>query len=223
MADPSNLRQVRPTDDRGSVGEDRADEETFTDVLGEVTGLLDEEDIDHVIMGGVAIAALARPRWTHDIDVFVRPDTAGRALHVLERAGYETEETDPMWLFKSWKDGVLVDLIFRSVGGYYLDEDMLERSSTAEFKGVPIRVLPPEDLLVIKAAAHREDCPYHWFDAVALLASQEMDWDYLLDRARRAIRRVLSLLLYAQSNDTAVPTPVIEALFDHVRTTPERP
>lgn len=217
MSDADPFRQVRPADRRDSVAADRSEERAFVSVLGDATSRLEGEGIEHVVMGGVAVAALARPRWTHDVDIFVRPDDAARALQVLERAGYETEKTDPLWLFKAWKDDVLVDLIFRSEGGYYLDDSILDRSSRVEFKGQSFRVLPPEDLLIIKAAAHQEDAPYHWFDALALLARQRMDWDYLLERARRAVRRVLSLLVYAESIDTAVPPRVVDALvrYEH--------
>lgn len=218
MSDADPFRQVRPADRRDSVAADRSEERAFVSVLGDATSRLEDEGIEHVVMGGVAVATLARPRWTHDVDIFVRPDDAARALQVLERAGYETEKTDPLWLFKAWKDDVLVDLIFRSEGGYYLDDSILNRSTRVEFKGQSFRVLPPEDLLIIKAAAHQEDAPYHWFDALALLARQRMDWDYLLERARRAVRRVLSLLVYAESIDTAVPPRVVEALvrYEHV-------
>lgn len=222
MSDAEPFRQVRPADRRDSVAADRSEERAFVAVLGDATSRLEDEDIEHVVMGGVAIAALARPRWTHDVDIFVRPDDAARALKVLERAGYDTEKTDPLWLFKAWKDDVLVDLIFRSEGGYYLDDSILDRSSRVEFKGQSFRVLPPEDLLIIKAAAHQEDAPYHWFDALALLARHRMDWDYLLERARRAVRRVLSLLVYAESIDTAVPPRVVEALVRYDHGAPER-
>lgn len=221
MNDAAPFRQVRPAHRRDSVDAHRTEERAFVSVLGEATAVLEDEGIDHVVMGGVAVAALARPRWTHDVDIFVRPDDAARALQVLERSGYETEKTDPLWLFKAWKDDVLVDLIFRSEGGYYLDESILARSETVGFKGERFRVLPPEDLLVIKAAAHQEDAPYHWFDALALLARQRMDWGYLLERARRAVRRVLSLLVYAESIDIAVPPRIIESLVRYEHGSPE--
>lgn len=106
-----------------------------------------------------------------------------------------------------------MDLIFRSRGDYYLDDRMVRRSREIDFKGQRVRVVPPEDLLVIKAAAHREDAPYHWFDALALLTHADLDWDYLLDRARRSVRRVLSLLVYAESSDIAVPVEVVRRLM----------
>ena len=75
--------------------------------------------------GGVASASLGRPRWTHDIDFFVRPDTAGAALESLERAGFTTQRTNAYWLYKDIRDAVLVDVLFQSRGGIFLDEEML--------------------------------------------------------------------------------------------------
>src|ERR671919_516068 len=47
-----------------------------------------------------------------------------------------------------------------------------------------------------------------------LAAACELDWDYIVDRARSSGPRwLLSLLLYAESNDLAVPSWVVESLF----------
>lgn len=71
-------------------------------------------------------------------------------------------------------------------------------------------------VLVIKAVATSEDACRHWYDALAVIARGDLDWDYVLARARRAgPRRVLSLILYAESNDVAIPVePVRELLAD---------
>jgi predicted nucleotidyltransferase len=192
------------------------DEETFLAVLRETVDALEEHDIPHLLMGGLAVAAIGRPRWTHDIDVFLRPDDAKRALGVLADVGYTPEERDPLWLFKAVKEGVLVDLIFRSTGHLYLEDEMLARAVETTFKGERIRVLPPEDLIVIKAAAQSEDSGYHWFDALAVLSGNTLDWSYLVSRARRAVRRVLSFLVFAESSDAAVPGWVIKELVGEV-------
>ncbi|MDP8927911.1 MAG: nucleotidyltransferase family protein [Actinomycetota bacterium] len=200
------LRLVAP-----EVGAERQ----FLDVLREALDVLERAAIPHALMGGLAIAVLGRPRWTHDIDIFVRPDDARRALRAFEEAGFDVEETNPMWLFKATKSGVLVDLIFRSHGTYF-DDEMLRRSVETAFKGERVRLLPPEDLIVIKVSAFAEHAGYHWFDALALLATSEIDWDYLLFRSRRAVRGLLSLLAYAQAEDIAVPDSVVERLFHSI-------
>ncbi|MDP8960119.1 MAG: nucleotidyltransferase family protein [Actinomycetota bacterium] len=197
------------------VAPDVGAEQQFLDVLREALDVLERAAIPHALMGGLAIAVLGRPRWTHDIDIFVRPDDARRALGAFEEAGFDVEETNPMWLFKATKSGVLVDLIFRSHGTYF-DDEMLRRSVETAFKGERVRLLPPEDLIVIKVSAFAEHAGYHWFDALALLATSEIDWDYLLFRSRRAVRGLLSLLAYAQAEDIAVPDSVVERLFHSI-------
>ncbi len=170
----------------------------------------------------MAAHAYARPRTTEDIDLFVRPEDANRALDALSAAGFEVEETDPMWLYKAWLDGVLVDLIFRSSGDIYLDDQMIERAVEREIRGSMVKLVSAEDFLVIKAVATTEQGSHHWYDALGLIARHPIDWAYLVERARQAgPRRVLSLLLYAESNDMAVPAEAVERLFTIVHPHPE--
>jgi predicted nucleotidyltransferase len=197
-------------------GQEPSDEQ-IQQALAEAVRALREAEVPFVVMGGLSTAAFARPRVTDDIDVFVRPDAAARTLQVLADAGFRTEETDPHWIFKAFRHGVLVDVIFRSTGDLYLDEEMLSRADEQKHLGVAVPLVSPEDLLVIKAVAANDDSPRHWHDALAVIARCQLDWPYLLRRARQAgPRRILSLLLYAESNDLAVPAEVIEALFEVV-------
>ena len=197
-------------------GEEPTDEDlqaTFADTVEALAAA----EVPYLLIGGLSASAFARPRITDDIDVFVRPDMARKVLQALAAAGFETEETDDRWLFKAFKRGVLVDVIFRSSGDVYLDDEMLERADMQEHWGVTAPLVSPEDLLVIKAVATTEHGSHHWYDALAVIARCPLDWAYLMRRARQAgPRRVLSLLLYAESNDLAVPAEVIEALFEVV-------
>lgn len=203
--DEQRLREATTTND---------DEAEFLAALDETIEALEREGVPYLLMGGIASACLGRPRWTHDIDLFVKPTDARRVLEALATQGFDTEETFPDWLFKASKHGQLIDIIFRSTGDIYVDDEMLERAQLREFMGRRLRIIPPEDLLVIKAVVHGEHMPRHWHDAIALLAHcQELDWDYLLKRARKGVRRVLSLLLYAQSNDLVVPWRPVRELF----------
>jgi predicted nucleotidyltransferase len=188
----------------------------FARVLGEAVAALDARHIVYALMGGIASTGLGRPRWTHDIDIFVRPSDAENALEALGGSGFRTERTDPTWLFKAFKEDVMVDVIFHSTGGFYLDEEMVARSVERDFMGHRVRLIPPEDLLIIKAAVHDERGPRHWHDALGVLAVSDLDWDYLLRRARQAPRRVLSLLVYAHSLDMAVPNYVVRKLYHDV-------
>ncbi|MCM2279451.1 MAG: nucleotidyltransferase [Oligoflexia bacterium] len=185
----------------------------FDRVLSETVVAIEEAGIRYAFIGGIASGGLGRPRSTRDIDLFVMPEDAEITLRALARHGFKTERTDPSWLYKGFKEGVLVDVIFRSKGEIYLDQEMYQRMIVAEYHGRRLRLVAPEDLLIIKAAAHSELTPSHWHDAIALLSHANLDWEYLIRRARRAPRRILSLLLYAQSNDVWVPNHVIHELY----------
>ena len=109
-------------------------------------------------------------------------------------------------------------MIFKSKGEeIYLDQEMHARLITAEFHGRRLRLVAPEDLLIIKAAAHSELCPNHWHDADRPAFACEPGLG-VSDPARAGVPRgvSLSLLLYAQSNDIWVPNYVIHELFNGV-------
>jgi predicted nucleotidyltransferase len=196
-------------------GEAEVEEEVFLRILRQTAETLAAARLPHVFMGGLASAALGRPRWTHDIDIFVRAEDNRRALDVLESAGFTTQETNPDWLYKALKDDVLVDVIFRSAGRVFLDDEMVSRARTSEVAGARVPVISAEDLIVIKALVFKERAPRHWYDALALLQRTDLDWDYVIGRALMyEPSRVLSLLVYARSEDRAVPAQAIERLFD---------
>jgi predicted nucleotidyltransferase len=194
------------------------DGDLFLTVLDEALGALEEAGIAYVLIGGIGSAVFGRDRGTRDIDLFVRPEAARKVLTVLDDRGFETEEFAEHWLYKARKHGVLVDVIFRSTRDILLGQEMLERSRLMPFRERVVRVAPPEDLVVMKACAASEDTPRYWYDAAAIVAQTELDWDYLVARARQhGPRRLLSLLLFASSIDIVVPSEPIEALYETIR------
>lgn len=187
--------------------------DTFNRVLFSTLDALEENQTPYCLIGGIAVSGMGRPRSTHDIDVFIRPEDAEAALEALARKGFEVERTDPGWLFKGWKDNMMVDLIFKSHGDIYFDKEMQDHAKPTSYHGRDILTVSPEDLIIIKAAVHSEVGPHHWHDALALLSHAQIDWQYLLKRARRAPRRLLALMIYAQSNDILIPNQPIAELY----------
>lgn len=188
----------------------------FDTALFSALDALEEAQVSYALIGGIAATGLGRPRSTQDIDVFVRPEDAEAVLGILDRKGFTTEQTHPTWLFKAFKDGVLVDIIFRSTGGFYFDDEMRERAFHINYHGRRVRIVSPEDFVLIKCAVHSEECPHHWHDALSVLSHSKLDWNYLLHRSRKASRRLLALLTYAQSDDIWVPNHVIQQLHQNV-------
>jgi hypothetical protein len=108
-------------------------------------------------------------------------------------------------------------VIFRSSRDILLGDQMLARARVMPFRGRMVPIAPPEDLIVMKACAMSEDTSRYWYDAVSIIAHTELDWDYLVERAREhGARRLLSLLLFATSLDIVVPSEPIETLHEAI-------
>jgi predicted nucleotidyltransferase len=194
-----------------------SEHEAFEAVLKEALVALEESAVDYLLIGGILQASYGRARRTHDIDFLVRPEDALIVLEALAKRGFRTEQTDRTWLYKGFLNDVMVDVIFHSAGGLQLGEEMMHRARRVRLGGRMALVIAPEDLIVINVAATAEVVPGHWYDALAILSETEIDWDYLVHRARHhAARRVLSLLLFAESTDIAVPRRALSALAAEV-------
>jgi predicted nucleotidyltransferase len=188
----------------------------FLRVLDDTIRTIEATGVPYAVVGGVASAVHGRPRWSNDIDVFVRPVDAERTLAAFADAGFATDRTYPGWLYKALRDDVLVDVLFCIQDTIHLDHGMLAHVRQAEFCGCTLNVVSPEDLLITKVASFSEDTPHYWYDALGLVASGKLDWSYLAERARLAPRRVLSLLVYAESSDVLVPQAVVRELVEAV-------
>ncbi|HYU59031.1 MAG TPA: nucleotidyltransferase [Actinomycetota bacterium] len=187
----------------------------LVEALRLAVGALEGAEIPHLVFGGIAAVLYGRSHAVKDADVLVRGADADRALAVLERAGFETEVDNPNWLYKARRDEQIVDVIFQVKGGIHLDDEMLARGRRAEFEGVPITLVSPEDALLMESVSFGAETPRHWFNALAILSQQRLDWDIVQDRARLAPRRMLSLLVFAQG-DLAVPDEVVKGLYQLV-------
>jgi predicted nucleotidyltransferase len=200
--------------DRDAGGRAGSDDDVFPDVLRDVVLAL--SDVSFGLIGGVASAAYGRPRWTKDIDVFCRAEDADGVLDRLAERGFEVERTNPMWIYKAFRDDVQIDVIFKVRSEVYFDASMVERIRHVEVDGVVLPVLSPEDIVVMKAMAVDEESPWHWYDALGILAAIDLDWDYLVTRARKSPNRVLSLLHYAASIDVPVSVAALRRLHEAV-------
>ena len=186
--------------------------EPFRAVLAESQEVLQAAGLLFAVVGGVPTSVYGRPRWTRDVDVLLRPHDARPALEAFAEAGFDAARPNDVWLYKASKEGVLVDFIFKAEGDVYLDAEMAGRVRRIDYEGVSVAAVSPEDLVVVKAVVHREETSRYWFDALSILARTDLDWEYLLWRARVAPARLSSLLVYAVSRGLAVPSEPVERL-----------
>jgi predicted nucleotidyltransferase len=201
----------------GTVREMSSRTDAFVGLLDEALSALREERIRALVIGGVATAILAREpaEWRpRDLELFLLPDQAERAAMLLSEHGFAPGEPQEGWLHSVERDGIAVRLHYRQPGDLYVDEDMIARAVDADFGGVPTPLMSPEDLVVLKVLLHGEDRPSEWWDALALLERPELDWGYLVYRARQyGAQRILSLLCYGRSLDLPVPDEALGSLF----------
>ncbi len=122
----------------------------------------DSSKIRGLVIGGVALAFLGRPRLTKDIDVLalVGLDQLEYFLKSGKRFGFVPRISDPhsfarrnrVLLLKHKTTGVEIDI---SLGVLPFEEESFERSRVIHETGLSIRLPTPEDLVIMKAVAHR--------------------------------------------------------------------
>ncbi|HVL90167.1 MAG TPA: nucleotidyltransferase [Actinomycetota bacterium] len=194
------------------------DPPTMSRTFAAVTQVLDDFAVPYLVIGSIAADVCGSegpwPREGSDIDLFLTESDARRAHAILGENGFHIEDTDEDWLLKAYREGVLIDLIFRAASTITLDEEMLERARTKTVEGRRVRIIAPEDYIVIQSRTFSRETPSHWFSACAVLEKSSIDWDYLLRRAEDRRDRAMALLMFARSNGITVPGNVLDRLYE---------
>jgi len=158
-------------------------------------------------------------RHTKDLDIFVRPTDCDGVLAVLRAAGYRTEVTFTHWLGKAFAGDVLVDVIFSSGNGVcVVDDDWFRYARRAELLGVPVPLIPPEEMIWSKAFIMERE-RYDGADINHLIhaCGAELDWQRLVARFDTHWPVLLShlvLFVFAYPNmRNRVPGWVLSDLF----------
>ena len=124
--------------------------------------LLEKFNHQGVIIGGVAASLLGVPRFTADVDaVFLLEfDDLPMLLKAAAELGIEPRIADPIGfarqsrvlLLRHLSSMVDIDL---SMGILPFEVEMVARSHLVDVGSIAIRVPTPEDLIIMKAIAHR--------------------------------------------------------------------
>lgn len=180
--------------------------------LGEAATFLETAAIPFVVGGGLAAEAYGLRESLNDVDLFVRPVDAPRAGRALESSGFLVWIEDPRWLYKAMRNGIVVDIIFESTGLVHVGDETFRRARWVSIGTVTVPVMPPEDFFVMKAAAATPSAPKHWLDAISLLTTQAMDWEYLASISEGNSRKVLEAIVHAYNDGVPVPSLVFVKL-----------
>ncbi len=143
---------------------------------------LRDAEVPYMLGGGLAAWARGGPPTEHDIDFFVRPEDAERALEALVAAGMKPERPPEGWLLKAWDGETLVDLIYSPMGGD-VDDAYFERAEEMEVAAQRLQVASLGDVLTTKLLALNEQDPD--LSSVLELARslrEQIDWDFVRTR-----------------------------------------
>lgn len=155
-------------------------------------------DIPFLVGGAYALERYTGiARDTKDLDVFVRPGDCERVLRAFDQAGFETELTFPHWLGKAFSRGDMVDVIFSSGNGFArVDEQWFRHAVDEELLGVPVRLIPVEEMIWSKAFVMERE-RYDGADIAHLLRARasQLDWPRLVRRFGPHWRVLLSHLV----------------------------
>jgi hypothetical protein len=158
-------------------------------VLADLIAWLKASEVAGVVIGGLAASLLGRPRMTRDVDVLVVVDEGRWAgfLATGAKYGFAPRQSDilafaqqsSVLLVHHEPSGLDADVVF---GSLPFERETVARSVWVEVSGVLVPLPRPEDLIVLKAVAHR---PQDLADIEAILAAQPR---LNLRRVRRWVR-----------------------------------
>jgi hypothetical protein len=122
-----------------------------------------EQNVNGVIIGGLAVALLGRPRITRDIDALILlPEQrwsdftdSGSKFGFLPRYAdtMAMAREGRILLFHHASSAIEVDI---SLGCLPFEEEILARHNVVKIGKVSVPLPTPEDLVIMKAVAHRE-------------------------------------------------------------------
>jgi len=156
---------------------------------------LQDRNVRGIIIGGVAASLLGRPRVTRDIDALVLLDSKwwDEFLKGGQQFGFVPRIGDPLVFAQKSRvllvahepSGIDIDISF---GILPFEEEAVDRAVNTEVAGITIPLPTPEDLVIMKAVAHR---PIDMLDIQSLMDAQ-VDID--LRRVRQWVREFSSVL-----------------------------
>jgi hypothetical protein len=166
----------------GSSGRGGPDGSELREALKAAGVALKQAEVPFALCGGFAAWVRGAPEPFHDVDFVVPPDRAGAAREALAGAGFDVEEPPEDWLFKAFRGGAMVDVIFR-LSGADVTIEALAGADDLDVLSVRLPVLPATELVVSRLTPLND----HYCDLapqleVARALREQVDWDEVARR-----------------------------------------
>jgi hypothetical protein len=139
-------------------------------------------------------------RDTKDLDVFCKSSEYPRIMKFFSEKGYRTELTDVRWLAKIFKDDYYIDIIFDTVNSIVrVDDTWYNNAETADFKGLRVRLIAPEELIWAKVyVQNRERYDGADVNHIILKQGKDLDWKRLMIHLEQHWHLLLSQIINFQ-------------------------
>ena len=150
----------------------------------QILEILNREQVPYAVSGGYALRFHTGIwRSTKDLDIFLTPQMASRALGILAARGFHCEVSDPVWLAKVRGNAYFLDLITgMSNGALRVSDSWIARAKPATTLDIPTRVLAAEELLASKLFVTRRE-RFDGADIAHIIygARGNLDWNRVME------------------------------------------
>lgn len=186
--------------------------------------VLGHAEIPFLVGGAYAFARYTGiERHTKDLDLFVMPEDAPRALATLAEAGYTCDMTFPHWLGKAHCGEDFVDIIFSSGNAVArVDARWFDHAPRDQVLGVDVMLVPPEEMVWSKSFIMERE-RFDGADVCHVLRAcgDRLDWQRVLERFADHYRVLLAhLVLFGfvyPAEREKVPREVLDQLLQRVQ------
>ncbi len=161
--------------------------ESLIDHLRIILRALQEIGVDHALAGGLAFSALVEPRATVDIDMIIMlKEEETKSFFPLLEKYFDTliVHSEPLrfqavtiWRAVSVQNSreIILDFMLAETPFH---RNAIERAMELDFFGLRLKVVTPEDLIILKKCAHR---PQDMLDIATIYKyfGDDIDDDYI--------------------------------------------
>lgn len=161
--------------------------------LFEIIGAELEEKIECYVIGGSAMMFYGAKEDTKDVDlVFLKNKDLEKVKEILKKISfkdkkelvkifrrYEDKKNRPIMMVG--KEGERIELFFKEIITFEMSNSIVKRvTETHEFNNLLVKVVSPEDIILLKCATEREK---DRFDALSLIEKFNINWNVIIEEA----------------------------------------
>ncbi len=179
------------------VAETKEEQGNMQKALETISSKLKEIGVDYGVTGGLAAKAYGSDREVHDIDIFFVKRDSDRIVEAFKEQlkrgpAKEEKKYGSVWNIYFKIEGVTVEFISNAIFdingrtySFHPSFQLFKRVKDREIDSTKIKVLSPEDIVILKSITQRgqEDGKHDIDDILSICKNTPLDVGYLKRRA----------------------------------------